>query len=813
MTVSFTKIKFSYLRRQTAVGALLSLSCLVPASSLAAEKDKRPPTLDPTYGLRIAKTAPVSAADPKTDAHWIWAERTASEQTVGLRGAFTLAQVPHNATLYITADDFFTCYVNGKQVEQSVPNPADTFVWKHVHRQNIARYLQVGKNVIALKALNNGGQAGAIARLEADGKPLLLTDGSWKVFDGQNLPPGWTNVDFSEGAWKNARVVTDLTGDPWASVGGLEGWPGYDLTAPYMAHITLDPAANLDARNGRGKLDATLPGVLTTTFAGSDPLNAPSVVVDFGKEIAGRVEITATSGNGIVVVGTGESQEEAVKSPWGGTHRLELLDGKAAYTPYSAFRYAKLTFLPSAETGNVDKTASVTVKVDHKYYPVEYKGAFDCSDSLLTRIWYTGAYTSHLCMQEDIWDAPKRDRARWMGDLHVSGAVINLAFADRFLMEQTMQRLRDEAQGGGSSGDMPKQHVNGIPGYSCAWICGLADFHRHIGDYEYLNRQHNLLISMLDYFKGVPNASGAGSDGGELDGRGLFANNRKAWPFVDWSPDFNGDSPRARAATHLFLIKAAREAAFLLFEMGDEANGKRYAKWAGDLTDAAQRYLFDQKTHLVSDRRQDNAMAIYAGVADKEQTQAIYDNILRPDSSAWKQIATPYYNNYIIYAMSMAGHTSETLGVLHTYWGGMLNEDATSWWEAYDPAWEKQDFHSHLQADNGTGYFVSLAHGWSAGPTSWLTERVLGVRPTGGGFKTVDVTPDLGTLEWAEGDVPTPRGNLHVRVDKQRFGLKLSASVPAGSKATLSVPGKTIFVSGPKSVTVTSPYKPVAKPL
>ena len=72
------------------------------------------------------------------------------------------------------------------------------------------------------------------------------------------------------------------------------------------------------------------------------------------------------------------------------------------------------------------------VAVDHKYYPVEYKGSFACSDDLLTRIWYMGAYTAHLCMQEDIWDAPKRDRARWMGDLHVSGAVINLAFADRF---------------------------------------------------------------------------------------------------------------------------------------------------------------------------------------------------------------------------------------------------------------------------------------------------------------------------------------------------------------------------------------------
>ena len=192
MTVSFAKLRFSRIPRQAAVGGLLSLLSILPVSSQAAEKGKRPPTLDPTYGLRVPKTAPASAFDPKTDAHWIWAERAASEQTVGLRGAFTLAQMPRAATLYVTADDFFTCYVNGKQVEQSVPNPSDTFVWKHVHRQNIARYLQPGKNVIALKALNNTGAAGAIARLEADGKPLLLTDGS---LEGVRRPESASELD------------------------------------------------------------------------------------------------------------------------------------------------------------------------------------------------------------------------------------------------------------------------------------------------------------------------------------------------------------------------------------------------------------------------------------------------------------------------------------------------------------------------------------------------------------------------------------------------------------------------------------------
>ena len=182
-------------------------------------------------------------------------------------------------------------------------------------------------------------------------------------------------------------------------------------------------------------------------------------------------------------------------------------------------------------------------------------------------------------------------------------------------------------------------------------------------------------------------------------------------------------------------------------------------------------------------------MAIYAGVARPEQIPAIWDRILRPGSPAWDQVATPYYDNYVIYAMGMSGHTDETLNFIRSYWGGMLDEGATTWWEGYDPRWSKRDFHAHLQADNGTGYFVSLCHGWSAGPTSWLTERVLGVNPTGGGFKTVRISPSLGSLAWAQGTIPTPTGSLKIRVERKGEQLQIRLVLPKGLDATIPVPG------------------------
>ena len=60
----------------------------------------------------------------------------------------------------------------------------------------------------------------------------------------------------------------------------------------------------------------------------------------------------------------------------------------------------------------------------------------------------------------------------------------------------------------------------------------------------------------------------------------------------------------------------------------------------------------------------------------------------------------------------------------------------------------------------------SLCHAWGASPVYLLGRYYLGVTPTSPGFKTYDVKPNLGGLDWIEGDVPTPWGRIHVYADK-----------------------------------------------
>jgi hypothetical protein len=64
-------------------------------------------------------------------------------------------------------------------------------------------------------------------------------------------------------------------------------------------------------------------------------------------------------------------------------------------------------------------------------------------------------------------------------------------------------------------------------------------------------------------------------------------------------------------------------------------------------------------------------------------------------------------------------------------------------------------------------------------------EQVLGIQPTGAGFREVTIRPELSGLTWASGGVPTPRGIL--QVDEHPGYLKVV--LPIGTQATVQPPG------------------------
>lgn len=61
-----------------------------------------------------------------------------------------------------------------------------------------------------------------------------------------------------------------------------------------------------------------------------------------------------------------------------------------------------------------------------------------------------------------------------------------------------------------------------------------------------------------------------------------------------------------------------------------------------------------------------------------------------------------------------------------------------------------------------------------------LPSAVLGVKPASAGYKTVTINPAVGYLDFAEGIVKTPCGNIKVSWKKKNGNILLDYEIPEG---------------------------------
>ncbi len=80
-------------------------------------------------------------------------------------------------------------------------------------------------------------------------------------------------------------------------------------------------------------------------------------------------------------------------------------------------------------------------------------------------------------------------------------------------------------------------------------------------------------------------------------------------------------------------------------------------------------------------------------------------------------------------------------------WANILGRGATFTWEVWNPSDAAGD---------------SMSHGWGSNVLVQIQRSLLGVRPTGPGYATFEVSPPAGGLAGASGSLPTPRGGISV---------------------------------------------------
>jgi len=260
--------------------------------------------------------------------------------------------------------------------------------------------------------------------------------------------------------------------------------------------------------------------------------------------------------------------------------------------------------------------------------------------------------------------------------------------------------------------------------------------------------------------------------------RGLLEGQAGDWIFIDWA-DKPMDKKGEVSFEQLLYCRSLETMALCANLLDKQSESLQYADLALNVKTLLMRDFWDKgkgafihnKVNGVSDgtvTRYTNMFAIFFNYLTDKQKDGIKDKVIMNDNVM--KISTPYMRYYELEAMCTMGETNYVMQEMRNYWGGMLQEGATTFWEKFNP---QEKGTEHLAMYNRP-YGKSLCHAWGASPIYLLGKYYLGVKPTAAGYATFEIRPELGDLKWIEGTVPTPHGDIKVYKDLKTIRVTAS---------------------------------------
>jgi hypothetical protein len=553
---------------------------------------------------------------------------------------------------------------------------------------------------------------------------------------------------------------------PYVS-GGFSGMPVPESPDPLVAYRWANPKATDDLEVyilNPGEVVSDSPSSFDNlqSLTGKSPevtvKGIGSIRIDFKQvnaawlefdspDLKGKVEMSISEYNQPAVVNDGAQHRFKTLEPvkYGNTYRLELNDKW-----YEGVRYGWIHVRSFEKPWHISG-----VRLVCQIKPVNYSGSFSCNDTMLTRIWYTGAYGVKLNLLKDYFGAilmERSDRFSWTGDAYTSQAAALVAFGNYDFILTNINHTADQN--------------NGILSYSLYWIQSLVDYYNYTGDsttvIKYIGNASKKLDAANEVFGTNPPLGYYGSD--ERIGA-MFE---------------NPGCTESQNAYKMLTLESLLDFAGIMEKVGRHELAVKYRNLASEKIADLQKDPAWYKTfglHAAAD-------AVNAGFTKAAEQEDLFkmnftDRVNRMSFS-------PFNQYFIISAMARMGKSDDAISLIRDHWGGMINYGATTFFELYRPSWNQDLGYNDPPPNNQTGY-VSFCHPWGGGVTKWISEQVLGIKPTMPGFSTCDIIPHPGrTLTWIKGSVPTPNGTIEAEFNT-KTGV-CNVKIPEGVTARIGIP-------------------------
>ena len=648
------------------------------------------------------------------------------------RKELTLAEAPQRVAAWLTADNHYELYINGRLASRGPVDMGRDYDGGNTHRwfydyRDLTPYFTKGKNVIAAKV---------------SGRPAFL-------FESEFLLPGQQKLTVkSDASWRAVPAQTTLA---WLQA-------GFDDAAMPVAQVVPNIADPLVPSEIPPLMEASYPVARMEGLPDDKRFTKDgSFKVVFDRVLSAYPTLKVKGGKGAQV--KIKAHRETSFTLAGGEQSLEC-SAMTEIAPAFTVEFTHVT----EPIEVVDAGATFTSQ------PVAYRGSFECSDEAINRLWKVSRWTVQICLQTHHLDSPNHQEPICdPGDYVIEAMANNYAFAQPWLTRQDVRKfgwlLKD------------RNYHNFHTSYSIGWLQMLMDYYDYTGDKSLVDEMAPFVHELLDTY-----ATWRGKNG--------IISEAPNYMFMDWVNigGFACHHPPAvigqgylTAFYYHGLEMAARVAAL----QGDTTRVAKYDQLRMEIAVAFNRELWNEQKGLYRDGKpfqtsvklyqwmpadkdietfspHVNLLAVLYDLAPKNRQVAITEKVL-----AEKPLNTqPWFMHWVFQAIDHAG-------LFGTY--------GTSQMRRWQIVPETQSFREMWEGGD-------LSHGWCSSPLIQLSSRVLGVTPSAPGFKSLAIRPILCDLTWAKGRVPTPHGDVAVAWTLGADALTLDVTVPVGSEADVSMP-------------------------
>ena len=713
------------------------------------------------------------------------------------RRTLELTAPPSSFVVHVSGDNRYQLFVNGERVVWG-PARGDLNHWRY-ETVDIARYLRVGKNVLAAVVWNFGQYApeaqvtdrtAFLLQGDAEAERIVDTNEQWKCarnsayeplhythgqmrgyfvagpadkVDGVRYPWGWEQPDFDDSAWARAQTDGRWQGAPRDSRDAPNRWLLVPRNIP-LEEERLERLASTRQSSGVN-VPASFPQQ-PSAFTVSANTKA-RILLDQSHLTTAYPELIVSGGKGAVIeVGYAESLFESGGTGGAKGNRNEV-EGKTFVGYYDVFigdggphrmyrplwwrtyRYVEIKIETKSEPLTIEDFRGIYVG-----YPFEFKAEFDAGSQRLNKILEVGWRTARLDAHETYMDCPYYEQLQYVGDTRIQALVSYYNSGDGRLARNAISQVNDSRTAEGATmSRAPTRQQQYIPPFSLWWIGMVHDYWMYQDDEPFVREMLPGVRSVLSFFARYQKPNGS-------LGRVPW------WNYVDWAWRNSGVPPMeadgSSAALDLQLLLAFDWAADIEESLGSKWQATDFREAANKLRAAIKQLYWDESRRFFADTpskkefsQQANSLAVLARVVEGDDARDLVNRMLA-DLSLTQ--CTYYFRHYLHSAVNQVGEGDRYLDLLDE-WDKMLARGLTTWAETPEPT-------------------RSDCHAWSSSPNFELFRTVLGIDSAAPGFKRVVIRPYPGKLARVSGSIPHPSGEIAVKLDRSSGKLEAEVSLP-----------------------------------